>query len=430
MMSQMSQMNDYSEMRSSKDGNRDLEIRYPKRDALMDFSLQLDRPDLAKFSNNQCHDSRFNYFDINKISSSSTNIKTKAFNFDHQGHRKSSDIFKSTTNCPYVMTEDDKKALSQQVKFRHSYKNDFPTDVKKPLYRKLPSKSIDFNNQLLRDWTILKKNGMIVTSEGKHQDISLLDEDDPIRVAVEAKKDQGEEVRKITNPELDTEAAFKNTGAYVRTWIDLKLDKQIPRDLQHKSSHFPAFMQYSSKRYQIDQPNLKMFEMNSGLTNPRFETQKTEFNKVTQSSVSKQRYKQMLKNRQNQLKQYFPNEYAQIDKNKFGSRDANQQIDPLADTKTKNFHQKSEAFKKGEKLEDMDFFTLLQATGFVRKEHSRDLKPTSVAELLARTKDTDENGKKLPHIPDHQHDSKPWKINRTKKLNADMEIASSDSDDL
>ena len=193
-MSQMSQINDYSEMRSSKDGNKDLEIRFPKRDALMDFSLQLDRPELSQ---NNCHDSRFNYFDLNKISSSSANIKTKTFNFEHQGHRKSSDIFKTSTNCPYVVTEDDKKALAQQVRFRHSYKNDFPTDVKKVQYRKLPSKSIDFNNQQLRDWTILKKNGFIVTPHGKYQDISLLDEDDPIRVAADAKKDQGEEVRKI-----------------------------------------------------------------------------------------------------------------------------------------------------------------------------------------------------------------------------------------
>ena len=328
------------------------------------------------------------------------------------------------------MTEDDKKALSQQVRYRHSYKNDFPPDLKKPFYRKLPSKSIDFNNQLLRDSTTLKINGMIVTAEGKTHDISLLDEDDPIRVLAETKKDQGDEVRKIKNPELDTEAAFKKTGAYVRTWVDIQLDKQIPRDTQHKSSHFPAFMQYSSKRYQIEQPNLKMFEMNSGLTNPRFETQKTEFNKVTQSQVSKQRYKQMLKNRQNQLKSYFPNEYAQIDKGKIGSRDAKQQIDPLADTKTQNFRQKSEAFKKGEKLEDMDFFTLLQATGFVRKEHSKELKPTSVAEILARTKDLDANGRKLPSIPELDNESKPWKINRTNKLNAEMELDSSDSDDI
>ena len=67
----------------------------------------------------------------------------------------------------------------------------------------------------------------------------------------------------------------------------------------------------------------------------------------------------MLKNRQNQLKSYFPNEYAQVEKGKIGTRDAKQQVDPLADTKTKNFHQKQEAFRKGEKLEDMDFFTLL-----------------------------------------------------------------------
>jgi len=48
----------------------------------------------------------------------------------------------------------------------------------------------------------------------------------------------------------------------------------------------------------------------------------------------------MLKNRQNQLKSYFPNEYAQVEKGKIGTRDAKQQVDPLADTKTKNFHQK------------------------------------------------------------------------------------------
>ena len=47
-MSRMSQMNDYSELRTSTDGNKDLEIRFPKRDALMDFSLQLDRPELSK----------------------------------------------------------------------------------------------------------------------------------------------------------------------------------------------------------------------------------------------------------------------------------------------------------------------------------------------------------------------------------------------
>lgn len=64
-------MNDYSELRTSTDGNKDLEIRFPKRDALMDFSLQLDRPELSK---NSSHDNRFNYFDQNKISSSSTNI--------------------------------------------------------------------------------------------------------------------------------------------------------------------------------------------------------------------------------------------------------------------------------------------------------------------------------------------------------------------
>ena len=75
----------------------------------------------------------------------------------------------------------------------------------------------------------------------------------------------------------------------------------------------------------------------------------------------------------------------------------------------------------------MDFFTLLQATGFVRKEHSKDLKPTSVAEILARSKDIGPDGKKLTKIPELDDESKPWKIKRTKKAPTDAE-SSSDSD--
>ena len=51
---------------------------------------------------------------------------------------------------------------------------------------------------------------------------------------------------------------------------------------------------------------------------------------------------------------------------------------------------------KEQKLEDMDFFSLLQATGFVKKEHSNDLKTTTTA--LVKSQGVSGGGGTLPSI--------------------------------
>ena len=95
----------------------------------------------------------------------------------------------------------------------------------------------------------------------------------------------------------------------------------------------------------------KMLKMNNYSTNPKFAEVDSSFNKKSMSYISKQRNKRMLKNRLNQLQQYFPND--------FGDKKKESQDDP--NNKTQN-------------LEDMDFFNLLKHTGFIKEEKTSNMK--------------------------------------------------------
>lgn len=79
--------------------------------------------------------------------------------------------------------------------------------------------------------------------------------------------------------------------------------------------------------------------------------------------------------------------------------------------------QKTERQKKGDKaLEDMDFFALLQATGFVKKEHSKDLKASATG--LVKLQGLSGGGGTLPMLREHiENKDKPWRVPKVQKLN-------------
>lgn len=67
------------------------------------------------------------------------------------------------------------------------YKNDILKDPKIAVRKNQATGSVQFIRGLLRDGTVLKSNGYIMTAKGRMIDSSLLDEEDPLRAKLEAR---------------------------------------------------------------------------------------------------------------------------------------------------------------------------------------------------------------------------------------------------
>lgn len=87
--------------------------------------------------------------------------------------------------------------------------------------------NVQFNLGLLREGTVLKSNGFIMTDKGRMIDSSLLDEDDPVRKKLEERQKRMEEEQqfKDSQPALKVSEAFKKTGDYHRTYINIPFRK-------------------------------------------------------------------------------------------------------------------------------------------------------------------------------------------------------------
>ena len=144
----------------------------------------------------------------------------------------------------------------------------------------------------------------------------------------------------------------------------------------------------------------------------------------------------MLKNRQNQLMQYFPDEYkeelARIKEAKLQAQGQSQSATGFKQnmSKSQQLDLKLQGSKrsKDQTLQNMDFFALLQATGFVKKEHSKDLKAQTTAALV-KSQGISGGGGTLPMIRVHEPEERPWRIKKEKKLGDNFEVLSDSSDD-
>lgn len=115
-------------------------------------------------------------------------------------------------------------------------------------------------------------------------------------------------------------------------------------------------MQYRAQRHAVNVRNDKMLHMNCFEKHQElYRAVDSSFGQPSLSQKSKHRFKQILKNRQNVLKQYFP-------------------IDSKTERFNKDHSFEIEVFSKDQKttkrvkIEDMDYFSLLKATGFIKTD--------------------------------------------------------------
>jgi hypothetical protein len=159
---------------------------------------------------------------------------------------------------------------------------------------------VNFEKGLIRDGVVIKKDGLIRTNKGVLLDKSLLvDESDPQNLLSKAHELQAEAIMKLKNPELDLIAAHKRTGAYKRNHNNIFFEKYQSRDKNPEGSKVPGFMQYRAQRHSLNTVTDKTLQMNKFMENNRFKLATSSFTNPTQSQISRQRHKQMLKNRLN-----------------------------------------------------------------------------------------------------------------------------------
>lgn len=204
----------------------------PKKKCFIDFGLQQPRS-TAQFLN-KVHENRFTGNDFYQ---SESNLK-KNLGFSSeppacQKHMrqvnfsqmiKRADLFGDPSNSPYVVNQDDERALSQLIGVRQvesdpvkekekRYKNLFtnPNMAIKTFYKNdiLKDKAhgtrpkihgnLNMERAILREGTILKNKGFVITSLGRVLDASLLDENDPLRKKLEKQQQQRKQMSELAN---------------------------------------------------------------------------------------------------------------------------------------------------------------------------------------------------------------------------------------
>lgn len=256
--------------RSSKDGNKDLDILYCQKKSHIDFKLQTNRPEFQSNSKLSCHEDRFNYFDPGLVFNSTKNFKKRTVNFEHFSPHK--DPFANRQSHP--LTDNDKRALQQGIFQHQSYLNDLPSSPKDILQKKLRNHSINFDKALIRDGVVIKRDGFIITNKGTQVAVN---EDDPSQILLRAQNEQRQNDPKNKSQELDVISAYKHQGSYKRNLINIDFENQMYRD-RLPNTKLPGFMQYTGQEHTMNILSDKMMKMNNYNTNPRFMCNDSSFN--------------------------------------------------------------------------------------------------------------------------------------------------------
>ena len=120
-------------------------------------------------------------------------------------------------------------------------------------------------------------------------------------------KEKDNEVRRLLNPNLDVMSAFKQTGQYKKGYVDVSFKSMVGREKQNNG--IPCYMKNSVHRNALNEVNDKSLELSYFQSQPDYKTSMSSIAKPTQSEMSIAKNKQILKNRLNQLQQYFPQEF-------------------------------------------------------------------------------------------------------------------------
>lgn len=353
-----------SEFLVSAANNKDLDLIRPARKSFISFAKQLDRPSFDQAHNNGCHESRFNCFERGSLQNHSTNYRVHNTHFDKQLSRNIQPPSKHRRNTVNCVTDDDLHAMAQAIKQSKSYLNDLVKDTKKFRYPQMRNHSIDFNKATIRDGVEIKQDGLIRTSKGLKMDpIQLtLFKPQELKQAGIAMPDKMEKYR-LNDREINPDQAFKKTGGYTKVSVDILFKKQLPRG--NKETNFlPYHLHFMASRHQLDHKNDKQLLLDNYFDHATTRPTASTFGQLSQSMKSKQKHKHILKNRMNQLRHYFPSE----NQAKEGKHSNFSEIEVLS---------KDKKTLKNVKVEEMDFFNLLKAAGFIRDEF-QDLQPRSV----------------------------------------------------
>lgn len=120
------------------------------------------------------------------------------------------------------MTEDDKKALSQQVKYSHSYKYDLVKDNSQYKFTHPRDLALSFDLASIREGVVLRKDGLIRTSKGTMPDPSSLGNLSPVE---QRRAALAGELLLDRKPEelapLNSQKAFKHCSAYRRDYANV-----------------------------------------------------------------------------------------------------------------------------------------------------------------------------------------------------------------
>ena len=150
------------------------------------------------------------------------------------------------------VSEKDKHAMSQQIKFNQMHLNDLYTDSKEVTYKKLHNHSIMFDYGTLREGVELRKDGYLRTSKGKTKDPKyhpeLIDQEDHLMKAIEfQKKAQAKEDHREYMKNL-----VRNVTPLITKGAHVEIDRILPRDKApyfagvgiHPTNYFPSHMQF------------------------------------------------------------------------------------------------------------------------------------------------------------------------------------------
>lgn len=211
--------------KSPTDNNNDLKVLKQQRSCFVDMSLQSRRPSLSKLITSNAHDNRFNYFDSTKISSLSKNASPRQFSFEKQTKRK--DLWDSGSNIPYVPSPGDEHAMSQVIKYGHSFRNDLLKDSKELTYNRHGNGLQKMECQLTREGHSLRED----TAVPEDLDLYLYN----IRSPQAARKARKNFYMLSPIEKSRTDLIGKNNKA-------LGFSNQVSREIS-PNSKIPAFMQ-------------------------------------------------------------------------------------------------------------------------------------------------------------------------------------------
>ena len=285
----------------------------PKKKCFIDFGLQ--QPRSTDQFLNKVHENRFTGNDF--YQSESNLKKNLGFSSEppacqkHMRQVNFSQMLKRVElfgvgDSPYVVNEDDQRALSQLIgvkqvecdpvkekekryrnlftnpnmQIKKFYKNDLVID-KAHGTRPNVHGNHKMERQILRNGTILKHKGFIITSLGRVLDASLLDENDPLRKKLEKQQQHRKNIAELENhqPPLNVAEAIKHSSCgFSKEYIALNFDRHmgrdkfeerdakgdIPKEMRlDKLKQIPSFIQFNAQKNSMDMITHKSMRVNS-----------------------------------------------------------------------------------------------------------------------------------------------------------------------